>query len=338
MTTAEPPPVEDKKKPRFIRPLENKDYQVRVYDPPPLEDLEAYKRLIVDFEKRFFRNADRGHEVLGVTDINQYIEQKSTAYEHATGPEKDLEGGMLRIALIRRGVDHALQHIQMRIDAAASKTPADGKKLDELYENIGKDFMAAYNLPALRLSRGQPDVDDVLGEMQGEPLKLFSATLTGSADMIKEFYRSRYGKTAEAMECIDKITQSMRKLDTGRGGYHNQQVQGALVRLADAAKERMQLQRGDPDFHDADVALRSARNDMQDLLLNTGNGVPIHLPGDRKKQGAMDPLETTLARSALNLVYDVAMTHDAQNHRAKELAASVESFVRREQSRGRATP
>lgn len=307
-----------------------KTYRVRHYEQPRPEKLDSYAHLMVDFEKRFFRNVDRGHEILGVANIDEYIKQKRAAYKKAQEPEKELEGCMLHTALIRRAVDNALRHIRLRIGESTSEETADPlkrKELEVLYTSINSDFLETLNLPKLRLNRGQPDTDEVVREMVGEPFRVFTASISHSPEAIGEFYRTRYLKTAQAMECIDTVVNTMAQLDVEKTGYRHQHTQETLEKFAHAARERMQLQRSDPDFHAADVALRSIRNEIQDALYNAGKEAPPHLPRDRKNRETGNPLAGALVKNAVNLIYDVAMTRDAQNHRAQELADSVESYV-----------
>jgi hypothetical protein len=320
-------PILEKEGVKYVEPIPG--YLVKHYEPPRIHKLDDYARLIEDFEKRFFRNVDRGHEILAVRDIDKYIDQKREAYNAATGPEKELEGGMLCSALIRRSVDHAIQHIRLRIRQGGKDDPSNAlehRHLESLRKKIDEDYVETFGLPALRLSRGQPDRDDVLGEMRGEPFGIFTATLTDTPDKIHSFYRNRYLKVAEAMQCIDTTVASMAQMNAGGTPYHALHVQDSLAALAQAAKDRMQLQRDDAGFHDADLRLRAARNALLDIEQGQEKP-PAHLPRDHRAQASLPPLALMLTKNAVNLIYDIAVTHDAQRRRAEELAASVQDFT-----------
>lgn len=321
-------------------------YLVLAYDMPKKSDLKTFRQLVVDFEKRFFRNVERGAEVLGVPDIERYIEDKQRLYDAATGSEKELEGGMLRSALVRRMAERALAHLDMRIDyvdkhpdlAGLTPTQLQEKLPESLRESlktlehaVGEDYGAAYSLPALRLNRGQLDKDDVLGEMPGEVFKFFQGSLPGFEQQLEETYALRYGKIADAQKSADEAVQVMAALDRPGSVYHKLHIQESLEKEATLAKQRMQLMRSEPTFHETDNKLRATRNTLGDAMQPDGETpLPRHLPKDRKKLEKLDPIAALLVKNAVALIYDNAMLHAAQPSRVRELKTEVQSVLAKE--------
>src|SRR5688572_18333953 len=223
----------------YCDPLGDERYLVRYYDLPPKEDLAAYLKLLESFERRFFYTADHGTEALRHRgDIDHYVDVCRKALETSDAEHVSQASSRLSIALFERGINKAREHITLRING----TPDDDPGLQKLHEEVGKDLMEALQYNShIRRKRGHPDIDDVLGEMKGEPYNIYAGTLP-KYETIHMFHRNRLYKAARAMKCMDEVTTSILPIAHSHPDFEKSGLPELLSELNKYAKIRVQVQ------------------------------------------------------------------------------------------------
>lgn len=316
----------------YANPLKDDRYLVKLFPIPAQDDLAGHIRLMESFERRFLHSADGGRKAQRQANLDSYIDEKRAAYEAKTGGEKELEGAALCIALLERGIRRAKRHMLLRIKFAQEiVSPEDIKRrdalLDDLKHRTEEDLMDAGDLfKYVRRRRGHLDVDRVLDEMKGEPYNIFLGTLPGVENKLEFFRNNRMAKAAMAMQCIDGVVEKMGGLAVSHKQLEDAGMPAMLKELAEAAKLRLQLQRDDPDFAQADLRLTVARNALMRFI--PAKVLPAqqlqHLPADYMARQQVSPTTVALLKEAGELIYDIALVRGARRWSANNLAERAE--------------
>jgi hypothetical protein len=176
----------------------------------------------------------------------------------------------------------------------------------------------------VRRAGGREDKDNLLKEMIGEPLNLFSATLPESKDSQKEivtkFYRNRYGKIAQSWQNIDDATVAIKKLVSTSKKLRESTLPGMIDNFAASAKERSELMRSDPDFDEAAGHLRSNRNQIKHFELENGYHQHALIRGGEKDK---DQKILGLVDEYRRLVYDIAHVRAPRFHSTDQLIDKI---------------
>jgi hypothetical protein len=324
--------------PNFNNPTLCRKYLVRHYDVAETKSLNPYLSLVRDFELRFLHYVDRGYNIIGTKEdkLNTYID-KERAIVNSQDPqvsegEKLLAARWLYTALIGRALKTARKHISERIENGdTNKNKAALEKLEvSIFGNmhqeedpkkqVAGDYIEALGLTTPLRKRGYVDIDDTIGEMIGEPFKLFMASKQFNPEAsrednlpalnaLQEFYDARYTKIADAMKSIDDAALAVSGV-TRR--YKEFKVpMNILVRTT---KEKIQLQHGDQDYEAADRHYMIARNQVQEMITARELGLSKEIGQDNaptRRAPEFRALETLQA--AKDLIYDIAVTHEKRD-------------------------
>lgn len=302
----------------YVDPLGDDKYLVRHYSPPSEKSLGTYLQLVRDFERRFLNYVDRGYSVLNKNDgdLDHDIMKWRTESQDANAPlgedQRDYAARMLRVALLGRAMRGAKSHIKMRLQGHSVEEPA----LQTLATQVEADIVETLSLPPLRMKRGYKDVDDIVGEMIGEPQKIFFASLSGITDNIREFYAARYRKVAAAMQSIDMIHDAIEPVGKRFAG-----IPALLTEMKDSARIKIQLQHYDPDFDLADKRYNISRNKLHDFVADRQEEI-TQTGGGWQAQTNLRAL--ALLKDATDLIYDITTTHSARHKGARLLEVAVE--------------
>lgn len=340
---------------RVIPPVTKDGQVVKAYTPPEQHDLQGFLQLLNDFEKRFFRNVDRGYlftdtgvvELDGTLhNIDNFIDNKTRVFDTAKGPEREWAGRMLACAHLKRGLEFAKKHIGLRI--AQAKRPMNeaelSKRLEDLQTSAFADFAEGMDdkYPRLLRTHGVPDMDQVVSEMRGEPYNIFGASMD-EPGLLKTFYDNRYGKIASAMSCIDQVPEIMNPLidkttallqaaphSKTRGGFRIavksdnpdveaiRQIQGKMLEFASIAKKRIQLLRSDKEFPATDLTLADIRTSLYETANDLYNKATIFKPGSPRLAGANATQDVLLPQMADTLKLAVHCIYDMSTTHAAQ--------------------
>ncbi|MBY0408247.1 MAG: hypothetical protein K2Q01_11190 [Rickettsiales bacterium] len=306
----------------YVDPIGGGKYLVKVFEAPEYHNLSGMLKLLESFERRFLHTVEGGHVPMryNSAELDTYIEEKRKAYAAATGGEKELEGAALCIAILERGLRLAKKHITHRI----KHNPPDAAVLKALHERVDADLVSTSDyFKHVRRKRGHMDVDDVLGEMRGEPYFIYMATLTDKPDTLTFFLRNRLSKAASAMRCIDRMAEAVEPL-VQQPPLAEAGAPAMLKELAEAAKLRVQLMREDPDFSAADRRLTVAHHALQALAPPKPQAAPAHLPASHPAKQGVSPTTLALVKEAADMMLDTAIIRVQRNVSAADLAARVQ--------------
>lgn len=296
-------------------------YLVRYYAVPETPSLDFYYNGVRDFEKRFLNFVDRGYNIAKVKKetLNRYIEKEQSVLDNPkiSEGERELATRWICTAKTARMAKAAREHLHLRIEEGEK---ADPTKLKQLEQQINDDYLAVIMSPLRPLRKGGGiDIDDTTGEMMGEPYKMFTASLTNNADMVKQFFDARYVKTAQTMRSIDNACDAISGI-TARYKEYKKPVQ----EMAAAAKDKVQLQHSDPDYQAADRRFMIARNHLRNMIAQ--ERLVLEKEADEGKSltrkapriNALDRLD-----EATSLMYDLTITHYPRDKSVKSLAIKV---------------
>jgi|GEM_PF-2650753 len=303
----------------YANPLPGGKHWVKTYDLPPKDDMAAYIRLMESFETRFLHAAERGDEIHTVGDIDAFIAQKKKVYNSTRAEEHRAAGSDLCIALLEHGVANAKEHMRLRMEASP-----DPEKLAHLRKLVDHDLIEAQQyFRYLHRKGGKRDIDDVLAEMKGEPFNIFAGTLNPSPDSFTIFSNNRLRKAAQAMDSIDNVVAAITPVVVGHRGAT--ELLGLFSSLSEQAKKRIELQRFDPDFEQADKQLGQTIAEVH-ALITRHNATPPLLPADRRK-GDNTPAEKMLIEEAVALIEDIAVVRAARDKSAGLLQQKVQEHL-----------
>lgn len=323
---------------KYVDPLQSDGkYLVRKYDVPELDDLEAFRSMLKDFEQRFLRNVSRGDFVAATSPekLNHYIDKEREALKVIqmanAGPEKDeklqaqedVTKRWLATALLARAMRLSKYHIKLR--KAGTQDPAE---LDPIKESIIKDTLEVMSLdPDLRNKRGHADSDGIIAEMPGEPRNIFVASTADSKDLMKLFYDNRYLKVAESMRSIDKAVAAVARI-TAR----HPELRTSLREMGETAKHKIQILHNDSDYPAIDLAYIAARDKthgligeaMKEAVSKSGQAVG-HIGRMKAKKYESLASDMTLIKQAADLIYDSALTRNGRDNGVAELKLAVKA-------------
>ncbi len=202
-------------------------YWIRHYA-PPVDSMEAKKKLIHALTRRLFNHVEHGINIPG-----RRLDEARAAYEAERDMDlKRVKGGMLAGALFNRAADIftrlvELQQLGVQIESNNSLMRECGRCLMEALE-FGK---------SVRHRSGEESID----ELWGEPFKAFSIP-------VEDFYLSRYIKIAQTMREIDRIAGCLAET-LGHCPLFPAALE--LIRgFAEAAKRKCETLRTDRDIFD----------------------------------------------------------------------------------------
>lgn len=308
-------------------------YWIRHYPPIEKTDLQGALKLVNTFEWRFQKAVETGMEATPDDDRieaqrklfeaakaqrESLMDKQSHAYRHAEEEER-VFGGMLAVSLFRRAVENIREHITLRL---MGDQPED---LELLKKKIEKDYMeSAHLFDYLRRAGGTKDKDEVLKEMRGEPMFVFSMTLpeagSGVADM---FHNNRYRKIAASWKNIDDTTAAIKKLVATSPALKCSALTEMIDALAANAKARCELRRSDqPEYDRVAGHLRASRNEIRDFDLNetdTNHAASITRKTDDK---ILD-----LVQDYRKLVYDIAHVRTPRNVSSAALIERIDRAI-----------
>lgn len=320
---------------KYANPLKDDRYKVRYFELPPEGDLRADLKLLESFERRFFHSVGGGAEwALGADDPDALIAKQREMFKTATGGEKELAGSTLCVMLLERGLKRAKKHIRKRI----SGVPADDEALKAMSKLVEADLIEAINyIQYVRRKRGHPDVDDVLGEMKGEPYKIFVGTMPGNHGVMVHFQLNRLQKAAQAMRCMDAMAEQAKLLAVQHPA--TAPMAALIETLAEQAKQRVQLPVSAEEFDDAHRKLIVARNELHGFAPKTqvGAALPASLPGNHPLKSEPSATAVAMIKEAADIMYDMALIRLERPTTLKDFKKRVEEQVGVQQQRFRTT-
>jgi len=131
---------------KYVDPLESGGkYLVRKYDVPELNDLEAFRGMLKDFEQRFLRNVSRGESVARTSPnkLDEYIEKERTGLNEVRQKldadpsndklqaEESVVKRWLATAILARAMRLSKYHIKLR-----TSDVTDTQQLDEIKDRM----------------------------------------------------------------------------------------------------------------------------------------------------------------------------------------------------------
>jgi hypothetical protein len=151
------------------------------------------------------------------------------AYETEQNPDlKRVKGAMLAGALFNRGTDIFRQLV------ALGEEEVKSPRSRELLHECGQYLLQALEMGKLVKHRSG---DEGIDELWGEPFRAFTVP-------ISSFYETRYIKIAQAMQAIDRISQSMIKAFHESLYFPN--AERLIMEFAGSAKLKTETLRTDP--------------------------------------------------------------------------------------------
>lgn len=294
-------------------------YWIRYYPPIKKTDLQGALKLVNTFEWRFQKAVETGMEA--TPDDDRIEEQRklfeaakaqrasltdkqSRAYKHAEEEER-VFGGMLAVSLFRRTMENIKEHITLRL--MEEKT----EELQPLRTQIERDFMESAKLfDYVRRAGGKKDKDQVLKEMLGEPMFVFTMTLPeASPGLIDMFHNNRYRKIAASWKNIDNTTAAIKKLVATSPALKCSALTEMIDALAANAKARCELRRSDqPEYDRVAGHLRASRNEIRDFEID---GPHINHAASLTRK--TDDKILDLVQDYRKLVYDIAHVRTPRN-------------------------
>lgn len=200
-------------------------YWIKAYE-PPADSLTAKKWLLDALTRRLFNHVEHGLNVPGWR-----LPEARRAYDTEEEPaRRRVKGAMLAGALFNRASDIFTKLVEMQ----ALGIPVAGG--DTLMRQCDEHLQEALALGKLVLHRSG---EEGLDELWGEPFKAY-------AYPIEEFYKSRYIKIAQTMEAIDRVKSELVLTFGPMAAFTG--VDRLIVDLAEAAKEKCETLRTDPDI------------------------------------------------------------------------------------------
>lgn len=323
---------------KYVDPLESGgQYLVRKYDAADVSDLPAMRGLIKDFEQRFLHFVDRGYNVTKTSPdkLEAYIQHERSVLKDIEAQRKgsgnadyqketeELTKRWLGTALVGRSMRLMRHYLKQK------ELGADDAKLDDLQKRVSSDMGEFDRLGiSLRGKRGYLDDDTAIKEMIGEPQKLFIASVLGNDQPIKDFYDGRYLKVASAMKSIDETQNSVAGILTT-----NRKIETTFKEMAKAAKNKIQIQHGDPDYPELDKRYMALRDDAQALIGERMNelAVAFNKVGTSIKpareaaasKAAKEVQALTCLKQATDIIYDVAVTRNPRDMGVKQLNLEI---------------
>lgn len=199
-------------------------YWIRYYEPPE-ESLTAKKTLIDALTKRTFHHTESGINTPG-----EKLDMARAAWEAETDPgRKRVNAAMLAGALCNRATDIFTSIVELE------EKGVHVTEENELMQQCAAAFTESLELAKhVRHYSGEEGVD----ELWGEPVRVFTMP-------IKDYYRSRYTKIAQAMQDIDRIGNRIISIFGRLEHFHG--VTELVEDMVEISKRESETFRSDPD-------------------------------------------------------------------------------------------
>ncbi len=202
-------------------------YWIKAYD-PPADTLSAKKSLLDALTRRLFNHVEHGLNVPGWR-----LPEARRAYDGEKDPaRRRVKGAMLAGALFNRASDIFTKLVEMQ--ALGIPVAPDDSLMRQCDDHLQEALVLAKHV----LHRSG---EEGLDELWGEPFKVY-------AYPIEEFYKSRYIKIAQTMEAIDRVKSELVLTFGAMAAFTG--VDRLVTDLAEAAKEKCETLRTDPDIFD----------------------------------------------------------------------------------------